>query len=104
MGGEILAVAVGLGGRGVGGILAPGGGALDRCLLEAAGADQREARVRAISLTDPEHIERYGLERLADERGTDALVTLDTAVRDARDMSALDTEAAETGTLMAAAG
>jgi hypothetical protein len=51
-------------------------------------------RMRAISLTDPEHIERYGLERLADDRGTDALVTLDTAVRDERD----------TGALMAAAG
>lgn len=61
-------------------------------------------RIRAISLTDPEHIERYGLEHLADERGTDALVTLDTAVRDARDTTALDAGAPDTGTLMAAAG
>lgn len=53
-------------------------------------------RMRRISLTDPEHIERYGLERLADERGTDALVTLDTAARDA--------ETRGGGTLMAAAG
>ncbi len=56
-------------------------------------------RMREISLTDPEHIERYGLEQLADERGTDALVTLDTAVRDARDTADRDT-----GALIAAAG
>jgi hypothetical protein len=66
-------------------------------------------RMRAISLTDPEHIERYGLEQLADERGTDALVTLDTAVRDARDSAARDSAArdsaaSDTETLMAAAG
>lgn len=56
-------------------------------------------RMRTISLTDPEHIERYGLERLADERGTDALVTLDTAVRNDR-----GAEARDTGTVVAAAG
>ena len=61
-------------------------------------------RMRTLSLTDPEHIERYGLEQLADERGTDALVTLDTAVRDARDSEARDSVARDTGTLMAAAG
>ena len=31
--------------------------------------------IRTISLTDPEHIERYGLEQLADERA-DALAEM----------------------------
>ena len=43
---------------GFGGFLAHGGGALDRYALEAAGTDQREAKVRVSGLAAPQRLSR----------------------------------------------